>query len=80
MQVLQIEEYTNEAGWYIEHDPETHLYRVRRESGHFLSGAFTSRRFAEAHLRKYLDGITRKARKQAEEGKNLPKAMRNAGK
>ena len=80
MQALQIDDYTNEAGWFIEHDPQTQLYYIRRESGHYLRSAFTSRRFAEAHLRKYLDDITRKARAQAAEGKNLPKALRNASK
>lgn len=57
MQSVDLTEFTNSSGWYVEHDADSQLYIVKSSRGNVLSTKFTRRREAELFLHTYLKKV-----------------------
>jgi hypothetical protein len=61
MQDVDLTKLSNPSGWYVYHDNDTGLYRLKSAKGHELNNSFTSRKLAELYLTSYLDKASKAA-------------------
>ena len=66
MQTTDLSDYNNSPGWKVVHDGTNQLYKIQSEAGRVMSGRFTDRVFAEAHLACYLSKMDAINKRQAQ--------------